>query len=105
MFGFFKTIKEWVQSFKLPDWIRDILSKLYVNVLLPIIQQLGKDALSLIQTLIVEASNKDISGEDKFKWVVKEFRERYSDDSIKDRALNLAVEVLFNYLKNINMIT
>ena len=73
---------------------------IYQNIIIPTFQQLGKDAVSLLQVLIRDAATKDWTGSKKFNYVFTEFKERYGDASkIGDSMLNIAINILHADLK------
>ena len=93
-----------IKSWKSPDWFKTLTQFLFDKVVIPTLIQIGSDGISLIQELIVDASKKDMSGLEKFDWVFKEFKQRWGSP-LKDRIINLGIELTFHELKEKGIIS
>jgi hypothetical protein len=97
--GIFR-VYDWIKSLKTPKWLVDIFDRLVKDVIYPALKELGEDAKNLLAHLIIEASKKDWSNQDKFNYVRDEFLERWNGNTIKDHMLNIGIEVLVGLLKS-----
>jgi hypothetical protein len=88
-----------IKNLKSPEWLKELTSWLTINVLIPTLKQFTSAQIMKLESLIVTASNKNISGEEKLKWVVGEFKSSFSPVMIKDSLINLAVETLLQRLR------
>lgn len=89
----------WFKNIKTPGWLRDIFAELQLFIM-ALLSEFTKMEVDFIQKTIMNESNKDIPGKEKFDNVFNAFRERYDESTIKDRVLNMGIEIFFNYLKN-----
>ena len=88
-----------IKSLKSPQWFKDLTSWLTINVLIPTLKQFTDAQIMKLESLIVAASNKDIPGTEKIKWVVDEFKSSFSPVTIKDSLINFAIETLLQRLR------
>ena len=88
-----------IKNLKSPQWFKDLTSWLTINVLIPTLKQFTDAQIMKLESLIVTASNKNIPGTEKIKWVVAEFKSSFSPVTLKTSAINLAVEFLLERLR------
>lgn len=93
----FQKLYDAIKGFKTPRWIVAILQEIQ-DALVQILVQVGKDYLEQIQGKILEVSSTSMTNREKFNAVFKYGKELLP--SIKDSALNLLIESLFNRLKS-----
>ena len=95
----FNWLANFIKGLKTPKWLADMLQYLTEKVLYPTLEALGEEVKNLLTSLIITASHKDWPGDKMFKWVVSEFKERWGGEEIKDRLLNLGVELILAILR------
>lgn len=95
----FQKLYDWFKGLTTPPWLNSLCTYLLENVIIPTLTQIGKDAIALLEDLIVNASKKDWTNAQKFGYVIEEFRESWGGDKIKDHILNLVIELLISQLK------
>lgn len=98
--NFFQWCYNHIQSWSSPKWFKDFTRYILDKIIFPAILQLSEDGLILLQRLVIEASRKSISNQEKFDYVFNGFRERYGDaEKIKDSALNILINTVHAELK------
>lgn len=96
----FQIIYDFIKELNFPPWIHEFLKYIYEHVILPSLKQLGQECIRDLQRYIIEASHhEDWSGEQKFEFVKNSFIATWGEDKVKDRILNLTIELVVNQLK------
>ena len=88
-----------IKNLKSPHWFKELTAWLTINVLIPTLKQFTDAQIMKLESLIVTASNKDIPGTEKIKWVVGEFKSSFAPVTIKDSLINFAIETLLQRLR------
>jgi len=93
---FFQKPYDFLRNLVAPLWLERLIKELN-DIILGILYEVGKGAISAIKDKIVEVSQEDITSKKKFDKVFKFGKELIP--SITDSALNLLIEVLVSTLK------
>ena len=97
---FFQGIYNWLETRKSPKWFVDLTRWLQDHVVVPTLQQIGKDGVIVLQNLVMKAKDMDATPTEKFRWVSKEFIKTYGDASkLRTSAINLGIELIYQELK------
>jgi len=97
----FQWVADKIKGFKTPEWLKLILQWLQ-DLVVQISLQVGKEALLALEGKILEVSKLDISNEDKFNLVYKFAIDDLDLSKLKERWLDLLIEILVNKLKDKN---
>ena len=95
--SFFMKMWLWVKKFQLPDWLQDILERIF-GYALDILKQFTLEEINTIQNQIMYAAKLDISGPEKLAKVSEFFRKEYGREELSQRALNFAIEYFVQIL-------
>ena len=93
----FQKAYDFFKYMKSPKWYVDFTNYVYINIVRPFVIAAGQAALDSIRTLVIEASRKDWTNEEKFNWVLLNAKENFSTYS--DNMLRLFVEMVVAELK------
>ena len=66
----FQRIYDWLASLNSPEWFIALTRWLQDHVIVPTLKQIGKDGVTLLQNLIMEAKDKDWTNTKKLKPVI-----------------------------------
>ena len=94
----FQHMADWINSIHTPVWLRNFLNELQ-EIIISVLTHIGKDIIDKITEKIIEQAGLDIPGEQKFKNVFDYVRQTFTMITIKDSALRLLIEALYNLLK------
>ena len=95
----FQKVYDWIDNLGVPAWLQAIFEYLCENIIYPALKELGKDNVDILQRLVVSASKmSELTNQEKAVWVLNEFK-RTMDVDVKDRIINLAIELMVNKLK------
>ena len=101
----FQRLYTWISTWNFPPWLHELLDKVLHQVVIPTLQVLGEEAVLFLRKKIVEASrHEEWDGTTKFKYVFDMFKEEYGERDIKNRVINLGIEMIVNKLKAEGMI-
>lgn len=100
----FQKIYNWIHGWSSPDWLQNWLDCLWVDIIVPLIHGVGAELVQTLQKLVIDASKLDLKPEQRFIWVVNEFKSTWGGEQIKDHVLNLLIEFMVTYLKTKTMI-
>ncbi len=89
----------WMKNLKTPKWLVSFLDILAKDVIYPVLQKLGEEAVEFLRYEIETQIGMSISGSDKLKNVVRNFKANYANISISDQALNMAIEIILGMIK------
>jgi len=88
-----------IKNWSAPAWFHRLTEYILVHIIIPSLKMCGEMAIRDCQQLIQQASQMNVPGQDKFKYVFNGMREKYTPKDIKDSILNLIIELIFQELK------
>ena len=92
----FQPIYNWIKNIKTPEWYKILMADLQ-DLILQILVSVGKAYIEKLQEKILDVSKSTMSNRDKFTAVFKYGKQLLP--TVKDSALNMTIEILFNRLK------
>ncbi len=95
-----RIIADWIEGLKTPSWLKEFGDFFWSNVLIPTLKQIGNEALSQLEYLIIQAAKKDnMSNREKFVYVYNGIKDMGNFKELGDSSLNLLIETTFSQLK------
>lgn len=94
----FQKLYDFFKNLPVPEWLKKLISEIN-DIIINVLTQIGKEALEAIKTKIIEVAGEDLTNEEKFKRVFEYAKIALNLTHLKDSAINLAIEMLFNILK------
>ena len=96
--GFFMGLSHFIQGWRFPDWLTDILYEMQ-DVMVMVLTQIGREYLELIENKVIEVSGENISGPEKFDKVFDWAKGNLSLSHVTDSTIDLAIQYLVTKLK------
>ena len=89
----------WLKNLFASQWMSNLLKALN-KVVLALVEGLGKEMLEFLKVQILYAAGQDWDNEVKFAHVLSSFKAKFVTKEVRDSAIRLAIELLYNDLKD-----
>ena len=91
-------VYEAIKGIKTPQWLQVILKEIQV-IVVQVAIGVGKEVIANLKKKIMDVADTDMSPEEKIDEVFDWCKKQLAFVEIKDRYLNMLIEIIYNYLR------